>query len=85
MSRIFLRPFTVGYTKEENIIHTENFRGFAVTQDSLFNGRLTCMQHRAGYRFSVDSVILAHFITPEPKDTILDLGAGSGILSLIMD
>jgi tRNA1Val (adenine37-N6)-methyltransferase len=55
-----------------------------LTCDSLFNGRLTCCQHRIGYRFSVDSVLLAHFFTPRPTENILDLGAGCGIMPLIL-
>ncbi len=55
-----------------------------VTHDSLFDGELVCLQHKEGYRFSVDSVILAHFIRPDRGDTILDLGTGCGIISLIM-
>ncbi|MBW2659472.1 MAG: methyltransferase [Deltaproteobacteria bacterium] len=56
----------------------------AVTHDTLFDGKLVCLQHRKGYRFSIDSIILAHFIRPDKGDTILDLGTGGGILSLIM-
>lgn len=55
-----------------------------VTHDSLFNGELTCLQHKDGYRFSIDSVLLAHFIHPGKGDTILDLGTGCGIISLIL-
>ena len=54
------------------------------TEDTLFNGRVICMQHRTGYRFSVDAVLLGNFISPKPGDRILDLGCGSGIVSLIL-
>ena len=54
------------------------------TTESLFGGRLTCRQHLHGYRFSQDSVLLAHFITPPPEEHILDLGTGCGIISLIL-
>jgi len=56
----------------------------AVTNDTLFNGKLICMQHKDGYRFSIDSVILANFVIPENGDRILDLGSGCAIISLIM-
>jgi tRNA1Val (adenine37-N6)-methyltransferase len=56
----------------------------AITEDTLFAGRLRCMQHAAGYRFSVDAVLLAHFIRPRPGARILDLGAGCGVISLIL-
>ena len=54
------------------------------SEESLFGGRLRCLQPRQGYRFSVDAVLLAHFLTPEPAARILDLGAGCGIVSLIL-
>lgn len=54
-----------------------------VTNDTLFDGRLACRQHKQGYRFSVDAVLAAHFFTPGPHDRILDLGCGSGIIGLI--
>ena len=54
------------------------------TEDSLFDGRIRCFQHREGYRFSVDAVLLGNFIQPKPGDRILDLGCGCGIISLIL-
>lgn len=55
-----------------------------ISNDTLFNGRLACCQHEEGYRFSVDAVLLAHFVRPRPKDCMLDLGAGCGVISLIL-
>ena len=55
-----------------------------ITADTLFAGRLLCLQHRHGYRFAVDSVLLAHFVEPKPGDQILDLCAGCGVVSLIL-
>ncbi len=54
------------------------------TFDSLFSGKLQCVQHKQGYRFSIDAVLLGHFIHPKPGDQILDLCAGCGIVSLII-
>lgn len=54
------------------------------TDDSLFNGRLRCRQHCKGYRFSLDAVLLANFISIRPADKVLDLGCGSSIVSLIL-
>jgi len=54
------------------------------TEDTLFDGRIKCLQHRTGYRFSVDAVLLGNFIQPKPGDRILDLGCGCGIVSLIL-
>ena len=55
-----------------------------LTEESLFGGKLRCLQPRQGYRFSVDAVLLAHLLVPEPEARILDLGAGCGIVSLIL-
>lgn len=59
-------------------------RADLLSNDSLFGGRLLCRQFRQGYRFSVDAVLAAHFLGPRPQDAILDLGCGSGIISLIL-
>jgi tRNA1Val (adenine37-N6)-methyltransferase len=56
----------------------------AITEDTLFSGRLHCVQHADGYRFSVDPVLLAHFIKPRPGARLLDLGAGCGVISLVL-
>ncbi len=55
-----------------------------LSRDNLFEGKLSCLQHRQGYRFSVDSILLAHFFAPCSKDRILDLGTGCGVISLIL-
>lgn len=54
------------------------------TEDSLFSGRLICRQRRRGYRFSLDAVLLGNFITIRSAENVLDLGCGSGIVSLIL-
>lgn len=55
-----------------------------LTDDTLFNGRVICRQHRDGYRFSVDAVLLAHFCRPATRDRVLDIGCGCGVISLIL-
>lgn len=55
-----------------------------LSEETLFGGRLRCLQPRQGYRFSVDAVLLAHFFTPQPEARILDLGAGCGVVSLVL-
>ncbi|WP_339137754.1 MAG: tRNA1(Val) (adenine(37)-N6)-methyltransferase [Candidatus Electrothrix sp. GW3-4] len=55
-----------------------------LTDDTLFNGRLICRQHRDGYRFSLDAVLLAHFCQPASRDRVLDLGTGCGVIGLVL-
>ncbi|WP_167496360.1 tRNA1(Val) (adenine(37)-N6)-methyltransferase [Desulfopila sp. IMCC35006] len=55
-----------------------------LSRDTLFGGELICYQHQKGYRFSIDSVLLAHFVEIRRGDSILDLGTGSGIIGMIL-
>ena len=55
-----------------------------ITIDSVFQGRLKVKQERDGYRFSIDAVILAHFIGLLSTEKVLDLGTGCGIIPLIL-
>ncbi len=70
--------------QEDIVIQPGSQINLNVTHDTLFDGKLTCLQNRDGYRFSIDSILLAHFAVPVEGDDILDLGAGCGIISLIM-
>lgn len=55
-----------------------------VSPDSLFAGRMICRQPRHGYRFSVDSLLLAHFTPIQAGDSVLDMGCGCGIIALVL-
>lgn len=55
-----------------------------ISNDTLFNGKVRCAQHEDGYRFSVDAVLLGHFVAPSKKASVLDLGSGCGVVSLIV-
>ncbi len=52
--------------------------------DSLFDGKLSLYQYTPGYRFSIDAVLLAHYPKVSAGEKILDLGAGCGVIGLIM-
>ncbi len=54
------------------------------TLDTLFGGRLKIRQRQEGYRFSIDALLLAHFADPHPRDRIIDLGTGCGVIPLIL-
>lgn len=56
----------------------------AYTVDTLFDPPLVLCQPETGYRFSLDPVILAGHILPEPGETVMDIGCGCGIISLIL-
>lgn len=54
------------------------------TLDELFGGRLRIIQKKKGYRFSIDAVLLAHFARLKRGERVIDLGAGSGVISIIL-
>ncbi len=54
------------------------------TRDALFDGRLILHQPKRGYRFSRDAVLLAGLTRASSTDRVVDLGAGCGVVSLIM-
>ena len=54
------------------------------TVDTLKKWHLKVIQGTKGYRFSIDSILLANLVHPPHKGKVLDLGAGCGILGLIL-
>ena len=66
----------------ENLPETTEHR--TETLNSLFDGRILCYQYEHGYRFSIDSVLISHFITPKKNETVLELGSGCGVVGLIL-
>jgi tRNA1Val (adenine37-N6)-methyltransferase len=54
------------------------------TTDTFFDGALSVMQSRTGYRFSIDAILLASAIEPKAGQTVVDLGTGCGIIPLIL-
>lgn len=55
-----------------------------VTRDALFSGRLMIDQPAAGYRFSIDAVILANTAFSKPGSRVCDIGTGCGIVPIVM-
>jgi tRNA1(Val) A37 N6-methylase TrmN6 len=54
------------------------------TLDFLFDGKLRIFQSRTGYRFSLDALLLAHFVTIKGREKIVDLGTGNGVIPLVL-
>ncbi len=55
-----------------------------LTIDTFYNKGLIVKQFRFGYRYSIDAVLLSNYITVQPRDKIVDLGTGCGILPLLI-
>lgn len=53
-----------------------------VTLDSIRD--IQIYQSKAGYRFSVDALLLCDFVTLNKVENIADLGAGSGIVGILL-
>ena len=54
------------------------------TVERLNIGDLQLLQPRQGYRFGLDAILLANFIQAKPKQRLIDLGTGSGIIPLLV-
>ncbi|MDQ1350785.1 MAG: tRNA1Val (adenine37-N6)-methyltransferase, partial [Acidobacteriota bacterium] len=63
------------------IMHHSKLPG--ITQDYFFKKKVIIFQNKKGYRFSVDAPILADFLPSLPGEEALEIGTGSGIISLL--
>jgi len=54
------------------------------TLDAFHRGRVLVLQRKRGYRFALDAPLLADFIRAGRTDELLELGTGSGIISLLL-
>ena len=54
------------------------------TEDALLNGRVRLLQQRRGHRAGSDAVLLAAALRPLAGETVVDLGAGTGAVGLMM-
>lgn len=52
--------------------------------DRFMDGRLKLIQSKDGYRFSIDAILLAEFVTIRQGDVVVDLGTGCGVIPLIL-
>ncbi len=54
------------------------------TVDQILEGKLKIIQKEKGHRFSIDALLLSHFINLKESDHVLDLGTGGGIVPMIL-
>lgn len=52
--------------------------------DAFMDGRLRLIQSAGGYRFSADAILLSRFVTTRKGDWVVDLGAGCGVIGLML-
>lgn len=55
-----------------------------LSEDAFLGGRLRLLQPRAGFRASMDSVLLAAACVALPGQAVLELGCGAGVASLCL-
>src|SRR2546428_6710849 len=51
--------------------------------DKILGGALTVVQPLAGYRFSIDSILLGRFARPRAPERVLELGTGCGVVAIM--
>lgn len=52
--------------------------------DAIFSGAIMIRQSRRGYRFNVDSLLLADQVARSAPSTLVDLGSGTGVIALAL-
>jgi tRNA1Val (adenine37-N6)-methyltransferase len=63
---------------------TANSGNESETRDTILDGSITLIQPRHGYRFSVEAILLGRFARACPRDRVLELGAGCGVVSIMI-
>ncbi|MDA0339502.1 MAG: methyltransferase, partial [Proteobacteria bacterium] len=54
------------------------------TEDGILDGKIKLRQPRRGYRVAIDPILLAAAVPASPADSILDVGVGTGAVSLAL-
>lgn len=52
--------------------------------DDLMIGQLKVIQHEKEFCFSLDAILLSHFVTVKPEAKAVDLGTGTGVIALLL-
>src|SRR3712207_6087045 len=58
--------------------------GAALTEDALLGGRVRLLQPRRGHRAGTDAVLLAAAVSPGDGERVVDLGAATGAVGLMI-
>jgi tRNA1(Val) A37 N6-methylase TrmN6 len=56
-----------------------------LTSSPFIRGKIQVIQKKSGYRFNLDSILLAYFSKIKNNSKVIDLGTGSGILILLLN
>lgn len=65
----------------------KDLKKFILKDEEIFNlecDDLYIIQNKKGYTFTTDAVILANIAKANNKETVVDLGTGSGVIPLLM-
>lgn len=54
------------------------------TIDEILHGKAKIIQKRRGYRFSLDPILLSHFVEVRKNHRIVDLGTGVGVIAVLL-
>jgi tRNA1Val (adenine37-N6)-methyltransferase len=52
--------------------------------DSIWDSSIKIQQSRKGYRFAIDSILLAHFLRLNVDEEALEIGCGNGIILILL-
>lgn len=52
--------------------------------DDLMVGHLKVIQHENEFCFSLDAILLSHFVTVRPEVRVVDLGTGTGVIAFLL-
>jgi tRNA1Val (adenine37-N6)-methyltransferase len=62
----------------------KDMRQAGETLEDLLGGGLRILQKKRGYRFSLDALLLAHFIRLKGNEPAVELGTGSAVIPIIL-